>query len=78
MFARKEERIQLSLKKREDNIDCHDGDGGDGGEGHGGSGDGDLATINQTFIFNISSILKQPYDIVYFLHFIQGLSVSKF
>lgn len=51
VFPRKEERIQLSLKKREENIDCHDGDGGDGGEGHGGSGDGNLATINQTFIF---------------------------
>lgn len=43
--------MQLSLKKREDNIDCYDGDGGDGGEGHGGSGDGDIATINQTIIF---------------------------
>lgn len=51
MFARKEERIQLSLKKREENIGDVDDGGDDGGEGHSDSVDGDIATINQMFIF---------------------------
>lgn len=65
MFARKEERIQLSLKKREDNIDCHEDDGDDGGEGLGGSGDGDTATINQTFIFKHFLNIKKNHMILF-------------
>lgn len=39
-----------------------DADDGASGEGHRGSGDGEIAAINQTCIFKISSVSKQPYD----------------
>lgn len=44
------------------NSDDVDADDGASGEGHRGSGDGEIAAINQTCIFKISSVSKQPYD----------------
>lgn len=58
LLERKKEYSCL-LRNNSDDVDA---DNGASGEGHRGSGDGDIAAINLTFIFKISSVSKQPYD----------------